>query len=177
MNVKWKDFRLVNKWTPDVKGPCYQCRGNNKGEPQFLIDESTRRRYLNESRGVVAFKCSLLVVGTPIVHPVAGLYNIAWRIFKLVTLSHFWWPGGEHYNFKGRALNASQDMMRILATPLAVVGLQLAAIYGLFRPYDGRKLYASLERATYGNWILAPCFQPTPSSHLFGGDLKRKDAF
>lgn len=177
MNVRLRDFQPVNKWTPDRHGPRYQGCGGCKGEPQFLKDESTGRRYLNESKGIVGFKCFLLTLGTPLIHPVAGLVNIAYRVIKLVSFCHFWCPGGENYNFKGRFLRASQDLFRIIATPLAVVGLELAAIYGLIRPYDGRKLYASIERATYGNFILAPCFQPEPSEHLFGGDLKHRDAF
>ena len=67
--------------------------------------------------------------------------------------------------------------MRIIATPVSILGLELAAIYGIFQPYDGRKLYASFERATYGNFILAPCFQPDPKYHALGGDINEKDAF
>lgn len=67
--------------------------------------------------------------------------------------------------------------MRILVTPLSIIGLELAAIYGLFRPYDGRKLYASLEREIYGDFVLAPCFQPDPQYHALGGDINQKNAF
>lgn len=73
--------------------------------------------------------------------------------------------------------DAGQDILRIIATPFSILGLELAAIYGMFRPYDGRKLYGSIERATYGKAILAPCFQPNPTSHAFGGSTDQKDAF
>ncbi|QLH34795.1 MAG: hypothetical protein HWD61_00545 [Parachlamydiaceae bacterium] len=47
----------------------------------------------------------------------------------------------------------------------------MSAFYGIIRPYDGRKLHANLETAFYGRPILAPCFQPNPKEHLFGGDI------
>jgi hypothetical protein len=110
----------------------------------------------------------LVAVQNFIGHPFASVFNIAYRIFKLVTFSHFWVEkksevnesGEREYNFKARLTDAGQDLLRIVATPVAIIGLELVAIYGLFRPYDGRKLYASIERATYGNGMLAPCFQP-----------------
>ncbi|MBS4171388.1 hypothetical protein NEOC95_002136 [Neochlamydia sp. AcF95] len=62
-------------------------------------------------------------------------------------------------------------------TPVALVGLELAAIYGIFTPYNGRKLYASIERAQYGKFTLAPCFQPGPTCHASGGNPQKRDAF
>jgi len=67
--------------------------------------------------------------------------------------------------------------LRIVATPLVLVALELSALYGIFRPYDGRKLYASFERMQYNHWILAPCFQPSPTNHLLGGDAKKQNAY
>lgn len=79
-----------------------------------------------------------------------------------MTLSHFWIKreGEEKYNFKARLIEAGKDLLRIVASPIAIIGLELAAIYGLMRPYDGRKLYATFERAIYGNALIPPCFQP-----------------
>lgn len=177
MTIQWNDFRPVNNWTLDLAGDQWGCCAEN-AEPKFLKDESTGRRYWNESKGIVGFKCFLLTLGTPFVHPIASIINVAYRILKIVSLSHFWLPNNQKsYDLKGRALSATKDLLRIVAAPLTIVGLELAAIYGLARPYDGRKLYASIERASYGNFILAPCFQPEPTNHFFGGDVNRKDAF
>lgn len=177
MAIQWRDFQPVNNWIPDVKGEKWGCCAE-QAEPKFLMDESTGRKYLNESKGIVRFKCILLTLGTPFVHPIASLFNAAYRIIKIVSLSHFWLPRAEKgYHFKARVLSACKDLLRVVAWPLTIVGLELAAIYGWIRPYDGRKLYASIERANYGNFILAPCFQPMPTSHFFGGDVNRKDAF
>jgi hypothetical protein len=81
------------------------------------------------------------------------------------------------YSFQERLKDAGKDLLRVVTTPIALVGLELAAIYGIFNPYDGRKLYASIERAQYGNFILAPCFQPDPRYHALGGDPAVRNAF
>lgn len=174
MSINLRDFQPINRWKPDLDGPKYW-----DGTPQHLIDQTTSRKYLNESKVVVGFKCFLLTLGTPIVHAIAAVVNVAYRIVKLVTLSHFWMPkdGEQSYNFKSRLKDAGTDLLRIATQPIAIVGLELAAIYGLFRPYDGRKLYASIERAQYGNFILAPCFQPNAEEHLLGGDINERNAF
>jgi len=174
VDVCLKDFLPINSWTPDVDGP----RWCENGSPQFLIDQSTNRRYWNEPKGVVGTKAFLLTLGTPFVHAIAATINAAEKCLKLISLSHFWMPadpGATH--FKARLLEAKTDLLQLIATPFAVLGLELAALYGVFRPYDGRKLYASIERAVYGHFILAPCFQPNPQSHAFGGDPRMRGAF
>lgn len=178
MGVSLRDFQPINNWKPDLNGEKWQY-GEERGEPKFIVDQTTNRRYFNETRGIVRFKCFLLTLGTPFVHPIASIANVAYRVLKLATFSHFWAnkDGETKYNFKARLANAGKDLLRIVATPFSIVGLELAALYGIFRPYDGRKLYASIERATYGNFILAPCFQPDPKYHALGGDINQKNAF
>lgn len=178
MSVTLRDFQPINNWKPDSKGEKWQY-GEEKGTPKFIVDQTTKRGYLNESGWVVGHKCFFLTLGTPFVHPIAAIVNIAYRIKKLVILTHFWMDieGEIEYNFKARLAEAGKDLLRIIASPIAVIGLELAAIYGMFRPYDGRKMYASIERAIYGDFILAPCFQPDPKYHAFGGDINKKDVF
>lgn len=175
MNVTIKDFIPINNWKLDSIGPFW----SNGREPKFLVDQSTHRRYFNESKGVVRFKCFLLTLGTPFVHPVASIVNVAKKIVKLVTFANFWMHKDKEpkYIFKSRLADTGIDLLKIIATPFSLVGLELASLYGLVRPYDGRKLYATIERATYGGYILAPCFQPDPNHHLFGGDLNKQNAF
>jgi hypothetical protein len=176
-SVTLKDFQPINNWKVDSEGEKFVCCPAHRGAPRFLIDETTGRRYLNESSGVVGFKCFLLTLGTPFVHPLAMIANLAYRILKIVTLSHFWAARYEKYTFEERLTELGKDLLRIVANPIAIVGLELAAIYGWFRPYDGRKLYATIERATYESFILAPCFQPEPEYHAFGGDIQKRNAF
>lgn len=173
-SVTLRDFQPINTWQPDLDGLKWR-----DGDPQHLIDMSTGRKYWNESKDCVRSKCFLLTLGTPIVHSGASLVNIAFRILKLVSFSHFWIvkEGEKSYSFKERLKDAGQDLLRIITAPIAFVGLELAAIYGMISPYNGRKLYASIERAQYGNFILAPCFQPDPRYHALGGDPQQRNAF
>lgn len=178
MDVVLKDFQPINSWTPDLDGPTWQW-GECRGEPKFLIDSSTNRKYFNECRGIVRVKSFLLTMGTPIVHVLAAVRNVAFIILKIMILVYFWIDkdGEDSYNFKARLTDVGIDLLRIIATPLAIIGLECAAIYGVFRPYDGRKLYATIERAEYDSYILAPCFQPDPKRHAFGGDVNTMGAF
>ena len=174
MQVTLKDFQPFNNWKPDVDGKKY-------GDSEFpvdLIDKTTGRKYLNESKKTVKFKCFLLTLGTPIVHVIASVVTIAFRALRLATLSHFWAhrSGEKSYSIKNRLKDAGVNLLKIATQPITLVGLQLAAIYGLFRPFDGRKLYASIERAQYGSFVLAPCFQPDANKHLFGGNIHTRDA-
>jgi len=173
MSVVIRDFQPISTWELDSNGSKYRDQ-----TPIYLIDTSTNKKYLNESKNCVRIKCFLLTLGTPIVHSIASLVNVVYRILKLVSFSHFTGKEGETpYSFKGRLKDAGLDLLRIVTTLIAFIGLELAAVYGVFTPYNGRKLYASIERAQYERFILAPCFQPMPTSHLFGGDMDKKDAF
>lgn len=177
MSITIRDFQPINTWTPDITGPKWQ----GSEEPCYLKDESTGRSYLNEDEGIVRFKCFLLSLGTPLIQPIALICNIVYRILKLVTFSHFWVADEKEasYNFQARLAEAGKDLLRIVANPLSLIGLELVALYGMmFSPYDARKVYATIERALYtGPIFLAPCFQPKPTRHAFGGDINQKNAF
>jgi len=179
MNILLSDFKVINIWKLDLDGEKWNCCDKHRGQAKYIIDLSTNRRYSNEAPGIVRTKCFLLTLGTPIVHLIAGVCNAAFRALQIITLAHFWMPKDEErsYNFRVRLKDAGQDLLRIVAAPLAIIGLELAAIYGIFRPYDGRKLYASIERAEYGDFVLAPCFQPNPKYHALGGDINERNAF
>lgn len=174
MTVTLEDFNPLSSWEVDTDGEQW-----DRGGAKHVIDKATGRKYWNESENIVRFKCLLLAGGTSVVHAVAGVVNIAFRIFRLVSGYHFWptKPGEQPRSLKERMKAAGEDLLRIFTQPIAILALELASIYGIVRPYDGRKLYASIERAQYGHFILAPCFQPDPKSHLFGGDPKKKNAF
>ncbi|MBY0529701.1 MAG: hypothetical protein K2P51_05875 [Rhabdochlamydiaceae bacterium] len=173
-SVTLGDFQPINTWKPNLVGPKWGDR-----DPKYLIDMTTGRRYWNESEGCVGFKCFLLTVGTPIVHSVASLVSVAHKVIRLVAFFHFWKDvkGEKKYPFEERLNDVGMDLLRVVTTPIVFVGLELAAIYGIFAPYNGRKLYASIERAQYGGFILAPCFQPDPKYHALGGNPEKRNAF
>lgn len=129
-----------------------------------LKDAATGDEYLFESKWLVRYKCYLLTFASPVVQLAGGVASMAWSVVKIGTGMPFWSSGEGVHGMKMEAL-------RLVSAPLVYLGLELAALYGLFRPYDGRKFYASLERFLYGGAFLAPCFQPDPTHHLFGSDI------
>jgi hypothetical protein len=142
----------------------------------YLIDKSTGDEYFHDSPRVKRLKCLALVAATPIVHAVGTLLNVANKIAKLVTFSHFWHPDeSRDYSFGERFFEFGKDLLRVAFSPMIYVGLELSAIHGLMLPYDGGKLYATFERCAYDRELAAPCFQPSPTSHLGGGDVSTPD--
>lgn len=111
-------------------------------------------------------KCAALAVATPVVQTVGAVAATATRVARLLSLHHFWGAAPEEKTVKDRLVDVAADLGRIVVTPLSVAGMELASLFGLVRPYDGAKLYASFERVLYGRGMLAPCFQPDPPGHL-----------
>ena len=112
------------------------------------------------------------------------------RILKVASFSHFFIrkEGEGVYSLKGRVKDLGKDLLKIVTTPILLVALELAAIYGIFNPLDGRKLYASLEKLQVSSnyhfsimptseKVLAPCFQPGAISHFFGSDPGERNGF
>lgn len=170
-----KDFQPINDWKIDVDGQKWE----SSTDPVYIIDQTTSKKYWNHSKGSIQVKCVLLTLGTPIVHPVSSTANILYRVVKIISLFHFWGEveEGKSSSLKARAKRARNDCLRVLTAPIALIGLELSSIYGVVNPYDGRKLYASIERACYGKAVLARCFQPSPTGHTFGGDPLKRDAY
>ncbi len=91
----------------------------------------------------------------------------------MLSFAHFREEGLSALSTTAKTLLWVKDIGSIVFSPIAAVGLQLAAIYGLFSPKNGRKLYATFERCIYGRALLAPCFQPNPADnfqHALGGE-------
>lgn len=155
--------------------------------PRYSFDASTGDPYWNDNPHVTRLKCLALIVATPIVHAIGLVLNLANRIAKVITGAHFWRPLEERRedryvlqerryreivireDLSARRWTFGKDILRAGLTPALFIGLELSAIYGLLMPNQGRKLYATLERFAYGGHFLAPCFQPRPVRHLFGG--------
>lgn len=180
MDCSIRDFHPINHWYVDTEGEKFDCCDTHRGIPKFIIDMNTGKKYLNDSTESIRSKCFLIAFGTPIVHIPCGAVNIAYRVAKLLSGYHFWSCGGENENPRScsdKCLESSKDCLRIISQPFSIIGLEFASIYGIFNPYDGRKLYASIERAQYGNAIMAPCFQPNPKEHLLGDDINARDEY
>ena len=138
-----KDFKPINTWSLDNQGPTWLY---DDFEPEHIIDQSTGRRYWNESKGIIRFKAALLALGTPLIHPITSLVaGVGLSALKVLSLFHFWAPKDINASFSDNLVDMSIDVLKIVLWPLFLLSLELSAIYGLISPYDGRKLYASLE--------------------------------
>ena len=78
---------------------------------------------------------------------------------------------------KGRVNAAKHDLLDVTLSPFAITACEIAALYGLFAPQNGRKLFASIERLSQKSFLMAPCFQPNARFHFFGGDINKKNTF
>lgn len=137
----------------------------------YIIDQSNGDEYWIDDPLMKKMKCLALAGATPLVQIGSLLLNMINRIIKLVTLAHFWYPSqNSNDSFKRRLSRFGEDALNAALTPIYYLGLELSALYGLVRPYDGAKLYATFERCAFGKAFLAPCFQPQPTEHFFGGD-------
>ena len=177
--LSYNHFHPYSLWTVDKTGPAFY-----NGKKQFIIDSRTGDRYLNEDLPVIWFKCFLLSVGTPIIHTMAAIVKVVFNLLKLISFYDFWKTIDDsskenkaNYNLTKRSFDAGSNVLNIVFAPIAVLLLEFAALYGMIMPRGGRKLYASLERFTYGTFVLAPCFQPEPEEHLLGGDVRQQNAF
>lgn len=161
--VKPIHFRPCNRWVKD---------------DDYLIDNRSKEKYLGDSPKVKRLKCLALSFGTPILHAISTVLMVANRIAKIVTFAHFWYPDKTvPYCFTARLSAWGKDLMKVIFAPIFYLGLELSVLYGLAFPYDGGKLYASLERIAFNRFILAPCFQPEATTHLGGGDINKRNVW
>ena len=133
-----EDFQLVNTWVIDSQNPHY------------ITDQTTGRRYFHLSPSLLreSYFCEA-IMGVPITGSVQCVVREAYYILRFALFADFWVKklGEEKYNFKARLLDSAENLLRIAVNPISLIGLECAAIYGIFRPNDGRKLFASIERA------------------------------
>lgn len=161
-----------------------------------IVDVSNGDEYCNDSRKTVRLKCAALFAATFVVQTIGLLLNLLNRIAKIISFAQLWKPSQEKYPFKARLCEWAKDLLVVVLTPLILVGMILSSLCGAtLSPYNGRKLYASFERLAYSggyqlfavnvyaygrdpqNYLIAPCFQPSPKAHLGGGDLSKSNAW
>lgn len=179
VGLQFAHFNPISKWSL---------------EEHEIVDKNTGDKYCNDSTRTVRLKCAALFAASWIIQPIGLTLNLLNRIAKIVTFAHLWNPSQEKYNFKARIAEWGKDILLVVATPLILVGMIFSALYGAtLSPYDGRKLYSTLERLAYSggyqffntdydgknphDYLLAPCFQPDPKAHLGGGELGKSDAW
>lgn len=128
----------------------------------YIEDARTGEIYLDEPQYIVAVKCALIALGMPLY----TFGRMAWNAVKtpleigtiaLDTLSRL----GEqlrqcHFSEAASAMkrgcvqilgSLGNGLFEIVKAPLFMFGCELAAIYGIFRPYHGRKFEGMIENA------------------------------
>ncbi len=131
----------------------------------YIVDQTTADVYWNDDSETKRLKFLAIAFFGPLVHAIGLVANGLNRSYKVLTFGHLYYRAQDP-----RFMELAYDIARIALTPLIFIGLVFTPIYGLIRPNDGGKVYATLERTIYTQDLIAPCFQPFPRVHLGGGD-------
>ena len=124
----------------------------------YIEDVKTGELYLDETPCIVSTKCALVTL----VMPVYAVAKRGWHVLKtpleigciaVETLQHFF--SGDVCEAAKRVPRKIIQIFEVLGTglfefikaPLFMLGCELAAIYGIFKPYHGRKFEALIENA------------------------------
>lgn len=207
INVTFKHFCPINRWekttclhdgkyeidyivdkTTAKKVKSSKDSADPANDKSYPGDE-----YCGDTKGTVRWKCAALFAATFFVQPIGLVLNVLNKIGKVVTFAHLWSSSPRKCSFKARLGAWIKDIALIVVAPLLYVGMIFSSFYGaIVSPYDGRKLYGSFERLAYSggyqffpengnqerqNYLLAPCFQPSPTSHLGGGSLNQNNVW
>lgn len=176
MDVCYQDFSLRSTWVPETGGP--QWGKNYLGShldsgPLFIIEQETGKKYLNQRKTLLRIKLAMVLVTSPVMQILALIRKVFARAVDFLQALTFRAKNSICANIK----HANQSLLLIIAMPLIYLAIELSALYGLFCPLAGRKLYASFERLAGSETFVAPCFQPNPTDHYFGGAIDDPLAF
>jgi hypothetical protein len=133
-------------------------------EQSYLKDEGSGTSYPYIEKKDMRMKFLALSIATPLAHLFLSITNVAYRSLRLLSFYHFWKQADGPYSFKARLSDTGKDLFKIIAQPLAFLALEAIAIYGLFSPWDGMKLYHHLEAVQYDRPFLSQLlnFAPIP---------------
>lgn len=131
-------------------------------EVPYMLETSSGELYLENDHFTNTSKCAALLVGTPIytfakmtwevLKTPFELMSIALRTLKaaLESLFHLEISKSLDRLWQGSLclLNTmSYNLFSVVTAPLFGLGIQLAALYGCFQPYQGRAIVAKIENA------------------------------
>lgn len=128
----------------------------------YIEDVKTGDLYVNDSDGLVAFKCFLIFFGMPFYTVGAMSWHAAKAPIMCVTiiLDTIYQVGQQIV--LGRADECSVEMrhgfsqlpdvlgnglFEIVKAPIFALGIELVALYGILKPYQARKYEALIENA------------------------------
>jgi len=126
-----------------------------------IVDTLTGDRFNNDDRSTIRVKCLLLSLTVPVLHTIAALIDILDKLCLFIKTLRKLITYEDEEPIMKKVADLMKIIVQIILVPVCVILLELAALYGLVCPYNGRKLFANLERFRYGSDAFAPCFQPT----------------
>lgn len=142
--VFWKDRKGIESWRTEI------------------VSQRTGERFQHEPMLTTAFKCFLLVVFTPVYllgymgfhflrTPLTMLATVARSIYLLGSRPS--WPQVLQLG-KDLCLTAPHCFLKgcaaMLKAPFYSISLQVAALYGMVRPLEGRAWVGFIERKWHG---------------------------
>ena len=164
--VSGKDFAPFQGWgwaptSYEYFDPVFDYGG------QYERDEGTGRLYMLQSDTTLRLKNVGLIVWTVAAHVMVT----AARVFNMLTLYAFKYDNS--LPLKNRMYVFGKDLEKLALTPSLILSLEMVALFGVFFPKEGRKLYATFERFAHikagisgldlfcrPSPYCAPCYQP-----------------
>lgn len=178
--IPWSSWekKTVKRLRPDSKFFYVKAHFDSFSKRYYRCEKSyvTKERETIihlETPNYIRIKCAVLtfLVGYQLFKTV---YFSALRVAKILFLYHFWSNSVPDSSLKGRFIEFSKDALKIAFAPLLFVGLFLSGIWGIVRPYDGRKVYASYERLLFTEYKKQYIWNITPKD--FWKTLEQNEA-
>lgn len=119
----WNNARVTYSW-----------HGKEKRKIQIL-DSRSGMLYMQEPMAITAFKCFLLTFAVP-------FYFVGYTLLHLLRL-----PLVTLCNCSPVAF--FKQLWKIVKIPFHWIGMQFAALYGIFKPLEGRAVFGKVEKSLH----------------------------
>ncbi len=173
-------FRYVHLNKLDERGGVRTFDGIS--ELRSVEEIATGDLYIDDEPYVVAIKCALLIPGTPLLcvskiiwHVLSIPINMICVAFETICLIGAFFQSGSKNQafalFKTKivqiAVNSKESILEVVKAPFYAIAMIAVAPYGIFNPYQARKIEAAIEKSwnhgiSYKDenvFYLATCFQ------------------
>lgn len=158
-NIRFYE-KKVTVVDPDTKLSRIETR--KISELTYIEDAGTGNLYLDEPMDIVMVKCAFLVLGLPFF----TFGKIGWHMARTpieigticidaltkigpeLALGHLYESAGQAHLSASRVAQAfGTGLFEVVKAPFYLIAAEFAAIYGIFKPYHGRRLEAAIEKA------------------------------
>lgn len=148
----------------------YSPLGNwqkQKRESEFLWhDAYSQESYRGEPLYAIGCKCLALAIVAPVIYTSAAIVNVAFKIHKIILLAPFWMPETRSKPFSKKITLLLRDLGIVMMTPWIILAIEIAALYGILNPLDGRKLISNFQRLLFGKTLCTPCMNPVSNTEV-----------